>query len=65
MNQDILVEHRIRTVFELYIVEILKELFKQSRTEAPVKYFEKPTTTKANHCNYVPSSSFLDGESLS
>ena len=43
---DISVEHKILTVFELHIVEIVNELFKQIRTVAPVTYFENPSTTK-------------------
>ena len=45
----ILVENRTLAVFELYMVEIVKKLFEQIRTEAN-KNFEKPTTSKTNHC---------------
>ena len=47
---DLFVENRILTVFELNMVEIVRERFKQIRSEAPVKYFEKPNDTKTNHC---------------
>ena len=43
---DILAENKILTVFEFYIVENLKELFKQPCYKKPVHYLEKESFYK-------------------
>ena len=42
--KDILERNKILTVFELYTVELVKELFKQLRLEALMRYFGKLNT---------------------
>ena len=46
---DVLRETGILTVFELYLEELLKELFRQLRSEAPNTYL--PETLKSNSTN--------------
>ena len=48
---NLLLENKVLTVFELYMEELVKELFKQLRNETPQKFFpekvaekNKPTT---------------------
>ena len=41
-------EHKIQTVFEMYISELIKGMFKQIRLESPVLFFT-PHTYKESH----------------
>ena len=41
-------EHKIQTVFEMYISELIKEMFKQIRLESPVQFFT-PYACKESH----------------
>ena len=45
--RDILLDNKIFTVYELYTLEIVKELFKQLRNVSPVQYLEMPNVTHA------------------
>ena len=45
--RDILLDNKISTVFELYTLEIVKELFKQLRNESAVQYLEIPNVSDA------------------
>ena len=44
---DSLRDNKIFTVYELYTLEIVKELFKQLRNESAVQYLEIPSVTDA------------------
>ena len=48
MIKYILEENKVSTVFELYIVELVKELFKQLRLEASMRYFGKMNIPTSN-----------------
>ena len=57
-------EHKIQTVFEMYISEFIKEMFKQVRLESPVQFFT-PYTCKESHLptrgssrNNIPSKDY-------
>ena len=45
--RDILLDNKIFTVYELYTLEIVKELFKQLRNESAVQYLEIPNVSDA------------------
>ena len=42
--KEIMIENGIQTVFELYVAELFKELFRQLRYEAPNQYLPEPST---------------------
>ena len=46
---DVLADHRIPNVFELYIMEIIQELFKEIRNESPLKLIDINLSTQKSH----------------
>ena len=48
--KEIMIENGIQTVFELYVAELIKELFRQLRFEAPNQYLQE-TSTVGGHLN--------------
>ena len=43
---NLLLETKVLTVFELYMEELVKELFKQLRTDTPQKFFPEKVAEK-------------------
>ena len=54
-------EHKIQTVFEMYISELIKEMFKQIKLESPVQFFtpyickDSHLPTRGSSRNTIPS----------